>query len=369
MYCPKPVSICLTVRRPISRIFRGIGTYNKFGKRKISSIWIREYNSSKQNFKQEFERRKYDQLIREQVLRSTLQNNMGFINGSSTVRDNRKLPFRTILLLIICSSSLTIGVYVISQLVKFKQDGNHRRIFLPLWFSANWLFKSTYSFPKGLKYLDREYFDYSMVEMSQQNSGNDCSDVGNFIKLLIDENIKYKVLEELSLNNSIRKMFKLPLGIDLDSPKFNIWLETKYPSVSGIQINMENNNGVSSVNMSWIIKLLNFNSIINDALVLAGLKLDRISTDESIRGSFLDKGIKEAKSINEHKHINTNKDYDVFFSGEFKIKDKYKVEKGTLSYKGMFDFSHLMINRGVKIIKMNMVLETNESESIKYKVL
>lgn len=183
MYCPKPVSICLTVRRPISRIFRGIGTYNKFGKRKISSIWIREYNSSKQNFKQEFERRKYDQLIREQVLRSTLQNNMGFINGSSTVRDNRKLPFRTILLLIICSSSLTIGVYVISQLVKFKQDGNHRRIFLPLWFSANWLFKSTYSFPKGLKYLDREYFDYSMVEMSQQNSGNDCSDVGNFIKL------------------------------------------------------------------------------------------------------------------------------------------------------------------------------------------
>lgn len=368
MYCPKPVNICLTVRRPLSRIFRGIGTFHKFGTTKVSSIWIREYNSSKQNFNQEFERRKYDQLIREQVIRSTLQNNMGFVNGSSTVRDNRRLPFR-ILLLIICSSSLTIGVYVISQLVKFKQDGNDRMVFLPLWFSANWLFKSTYSFPKDLKYLDKEYFDYCMVEMRLKNVGNDCSDVENFIKLLINENIKYKVLEELSLNNSIRKMFKLPLGIDLDTPKFNIWLETKYPSVSGIQINMENNNGVSSVGMSWIIKLLNFNSIINDALVLAGLKLDRINTDDSIRGSLLDKEIKEAKSINERKHINTNKDYDVFFSGEFKIKDKYLVDKGTLSYKGMFDFRHLMINRGVRIIKMDMVLNTNESESIKYKVL
>ena len=204
--------------------------------------------------------------------------------------------------LFICWSSLTIGVYVISQLVKFSKMVIIEEFFSPLWFSANWLFKSTYSFPKGLKYLDREYFDYSMVEMSQQNSGNDCSDVGNFIKLLIDENIKYKVLEELSLNNSIRKMFKLPLGIDLDSPKFNIWLETKYPSVSGIQINMENNNGVSSVNMSWIIKLLNFNSIINDALVLAGLKLDRISTDESIRGSFW---IKELKRLSLLMNINT----------------------------------------------------------------
>lgn len=369
MYCSKLVNFCLTVRKSSIRICRGKGPINKFGTSKISSVWIREYNSSKQNFKQEYERLKYDQLIREHAVRSSLQNNMGFINGNSSVHDNRKLPFRTILLLVICSSSLAIGVYGISQFIKFKQDGNDRIIFLPLWFNANWLFKSTYSFPKDLKYLDREYFDYCTVEMNQQNSTNDFSDVKNFIKLLIDENIKYKVLEELSLNNSIRKMFKLPLGIDLDTPKFKIWLETKYPSVSGIQINMENNNGVSSVNMGWVIKPLNFNSIINDALVLAGLKLDRINTDESMTGSLLENGIKEAKSISERKHINTNKDYDVLFTGEFKIKDKYQVEKGTLSYKGMFDFSHLMINRGVKIIEMDMILETNESEYIKYKIL
>lgn len=369
MYCSKLVNFCLTVRKPSIRIFRGKEPYNIFGANRVSSVWIREYKSSKQNFKQEYERQKYNQLIREQVIRSTLQNNMGFINGNSSVHDNRKLPFKAILLLIICSSSLTIGVYGISQFIKFKQDGNNRIIFLPLWFNANWLFKSTYSFPKDLKYLDKEYFDYCTVEMSQQNLTNDCSDVQNFIKLLLNENIKYKVLEELSLNSSIRKMFKLPLGIDLDAPKFNIWLETKYPSVSGIEINMVNDKGVSSVNMGWVIKPLNFNSIVNDALVLAGLKLDRINTDESIRGSLLDNGIREAKSLSERKHINSNKDYDVFFWGEFKIKDKYQVEKGTLSYKGMFDFSHLMINRGVRIIEMDMILETNESESTKYKIL
>lgn len=268
-------------------------------------------------------------------------------------------------------SSFTVGIYVLIQFVKFKKDRNSKIIFLPLWFNSKLLVASTYAFPKDLKYIDKEYYDYVLTDMNQLNTTNEKSDADNFSQILMDENIKYKVLEELSLNTSIRRMFKLPLGIDLDSSKFKIWIATKYPTVSGVQINMDNINGKSSTNMGWVIKLINFRSIINDALILAGLKLDRISTDESMRGPVIDKNIKQIKTMSDRKHINTNKEYDVLFCGEFKIKDKNKNNRGVLHYKGMFDFSHLMMNRGVKIIEMEMDLisQDNESESTRYKIL
>lgn len=343
-------------------IWRSIHPHRKIWLFNNTRVPTREYNTTKQNLREQYEKQKYDQLLREQVIKATLQSNPNYLNGNSSLKDNRRLPLRTILLLILGSSTMTMGVYVVIQFIKFKQDGKDRLVFLPLWFNLNWFFQSKYSFPKGLKYLDKEYYDYSTADMSQSNMSHNGSDMNNFTALLEDENIKYKVLEELSLNTRIRQMFKLPLNITLQKNKFNIWIQTKYPTISGFQISMENKIN-RSINIAWAIHLIKYHTIISDVLVLVGLKLDRLKPQDDLQLPVVE------KSANVRKNLNTDKEYDIFFTGEFVVRDKNQVEMGSLTYKGMLDFDHLMINRGVKLVEMDLILDSNSSESVKYKIL
>lgn len=79
------------------------------------------------------------------------------------IQRNNRLPLRTIVILIVASSSLTMLLFVAVQYKKFQDellpDGKSRKrsIFLPLWFNGNLLYQTTYGFPHGLKYFDPEF--------------------------------------------------------------------------------------------------------------------------------------------------------------------------------------------------------------------
>ncbi|EGW34045.1 uncharacterized protein SPAPADRAFT_49125 [Spathaspora passalidarum NRRL Y-27907] len=338
--------------------------------------------------KEEYEKIKYDQLVNESLL-NTIQGATGSSNSSSggsteqRMKDTRKLPISTVLLLIAAGSSLSMLVYVIVQYRKFEKETNAsagstittRSLFLPLWFHTNWFNRKRYQFPQGINYFDQDYHEYILTEMCQLNkSSND--NLENYCSILEQENIKYTVLQKLSSNSKVKQIFGLPLVIEsIDISQFKIWVESKYPGVSGIRIdiskqtNEQNNDSSTDVNLSWCIKPINFGSIVNNMLVQLGLKLDRlessnaeIKTHEKSSGKVHEMKLEKSKLV-----LNKNRDYDIAFTGKLLVMDKSKTKSWTLIYKGIIDFDHLMINRGVKIVSMD--LKSGTSENITYKIL
>ncbi|ABN67541.2 predicted protein [Scheffersomyces stipitis CBS 6054] len=356
-------------------------------KKTDAKIQIRKYyNSSSHSYKQEYEKQKYDQLIRDQIIQSSLAgSSLG--SGGHGIKDNRRLSLKTIFLLIATSSSLSMVIYVAIQLLKFQdEDANQpvsrKRIFLPFWVNSNLLYQKTFSFPAGLSYLDKEYKAYLETEMAQLNKFKTKSDYDNYIEIFENDNIRFKVLEQVSSNLKVKQVFGLPLVVEKPADsKLQIWLETKYPSVSGLEITIEKTKATeqskksTSISASWTVKSINIVSIINGALVSMGLKLDRLDNSEaqlktSERGSGK---IHEVPVVDrkDNSIVNKNRDYNVIFSGELIIKDKNQFESGVLKYEGLFDFDHLMINRGVKIHKMELYMrhKSNPNELVKYKIM
>ncbi|KAK6462299.1 hypothetical protein DFJ63DRAFT_152675 [Scheffersomyces coipomensis] len=372
------------------------------------------YNSTPtQRYNQEIEKLKYDHMLRNRIIKSSIFNN-------SPLQDKRKLSVKTIILLIITSSTLTMAGYVISELIKFNYDEDDddefddqlqvngqqqpqefiktRTIFLPLWLNLNLLWQKTFTFPGGILYIDKEFYDYLIIEMDQMNKDTIKSDLDNYLHVLEQENIKYSVLEQVSLNSKIKQMFGLPLTVDSfpdtstiivgSGPKLKLWVESKYISVSGIQIQiqrhiMKNDNDDNEVtkkkkvsaNVSWIVKPINIASSINNILISLGLKLDRldneqIKTHEKGSGKVHEVPILDKHKL-DHTIINGNKDYEIKFLGQLKLRDKNQFEVGIIQYQGKIDFDHLMINRGIKIQSMDLVVNSisNPTDRVKYKVL
>lgn len=322
--------------------------------------------------------RQYDELVRQQIIKSTMNNPNFLTQGAQSIRDNRRLSFKTIVVLIVASSSLTMLGYVIAQAVRISNSSDDetegprsRSIFLPLWVDFNWWYQSTYKFPKGLHYFDPEFYNYMQIEIDQTP--------GSYLLVLQNENIKYKVLEELSKHPTIRQLFGLPLNVRLlPEADFDMWIESKYLTVSGLRFDFSKENDLSSVmshcTVNWTIKPINFISNINSALVQAGLKLDRLASSNA-NAKTHEKGsgrIHEVPATDRNRRIshfalNGDKDYIVAFSGSFQVQDKNNAFEGTVTYKGVLDFDHLMINRGVKIVQINLV--TNTPEQTNYKLL
>ncbi|RCK58952.1 hypothetical protein Cantr_07603 [Candida viswanathii] len=299
------------------------------------------------------------------------------------LRNPDRLPVRTIIFLIAASSSLTMMFYVMVQYKKFQDevvenDGKLRKrlVFLPLWVNANFFYQKTYKYPIGLKYFDYDYYEYLMTEMNQSNmpgNGNGKkkkeSDAENYSKLLQDENIKYSVLELLSANSKIRQLFGLPLNMELSPDDFKIWVESKYPSVSGLQIDIlerSTKDGKSTeFNTNWIVKPINAASIVNDTLISLGLKLDRLErSDASIKTHEKASGKIHEVKLNDKVNLNSNRDYFIRFAGKFVVSDKSFVNLGVVNYTGTIDFDHLMINRGIKVIGLDL-----SYDGVLYKIL
>ncbi|KAK6201482.1 uncharacterized protein RJT21DRAFT_35499 [Scheffersomyces amazonensis] len=354
-------------------------------RRPINYINKRSYGK----FEQEIEKLKYDQMLRDRLISSGIGND-------THLKDKRRLPLKTIILLIATSSTLTMVVYVITQLIKFygeTDDDNdeiktkRRAIFLPIWLNLNLLWQKSFTFPGGIMYLDKEYYEYLMVEIDQLiKNKSQNPDLVDYLKLLEDENIKYSVLEHVSMNHRIKEIFGLPLTIssiedDPSTPHLSLWVESKYISVSGIQIELERYKSIEGqthenkfkANASWVVKPINIITSINNALISLGLKLDRldneqIKTHERSSGKIHEVPIVDNK---DHKVINGPKDYEIKFKGELQLSDKNHFESGIIKYQGQIDFDHLMINRGVKITTMELIMspKSNPGERITYKIL
>jgi hypothetical protein len=282
--------------------------------------------------------------------------------------------------LVAASSSLTMVLYVLSQFLKFSDnDDQYKQVFLPLWFKPNWFGVSQYEFPDAIPYFgDNDYFEYVQVELDQLNHSKDTvSDLENYQTILQCDNIQYKLLEILSGNYQVRETFGLPLTIN-QPQDFTMWLETKYPTVSGLCFKFvatPTNPGKSAqksdstkVSVSWLIKLIRISNLVNDVLISLGLKLNRLDSEqvkihEKSSGKIHEVPIEDKKIT-----LNNNKDYNVKFLGKFAIQNANELEQGTLTYSGVIDFDHILINRGVKITSIDLIKHHGQ-EKVKYKIL
>ncbi|RLV91023.1 hypothetical protein JA1_004155 [Spathaspora sp. JA1] len=335
---------------------------------------------------------RYDQLVRESMLRDTIQQGIGSSNGGSTegiigeqqrLKDSRRLPLSTVLFLIAAGSSISMLIYVFVEYRKFeKEEANtsnsgdtiitSRSLFLPLWFHTDWFHRKRYQFPQGINYFDPDYYEYIKTEMDQLNrGGQELDTLKNYCSVLESENVEYTVLQKLSCNLKVKQIFGLPLILDsIDISQFKIWIESKYPTISGIRIDISRRNSSDSntdITFQWCIKPINFGSIVNNMLVQLGLKLDRLeSSNAEIKTHEKASGkIHEMKLENKKLILNKNRNYNIIFTGKLLVEDKFKTKSGILTYKGIIDFDHLMINRGVKIISMDLQYNDNTT----YKIL
>lgn len=120
----------------------------------------------------------------------------------------KKLPIKTVLILIATASSSSMLLYATIQYFRIKDELDQSKethvlksIFLPLWFNSNILWKKSLNYPEGLRYVDMGYYHYLTTEMMQNNTNGSKSDVDNYCDELQQHNIKYAVLEKLSSNN------------------------------------------------------------------------------------------------------------------------------------------------------------------------
>ncbi|CAK9437377.1 uncharacterized protein LODBEIA_P17550 [Lodderomyces beijingensis] len=295
---------------------------------------------------------------------------------SPSLGASRKLPFRTIFILIATSSSLSMFFYLLVQLFKFhneekEEDGSNKKkrkksrsIFLPLWLNPNLIRRKTFHFPQGVRYLDEEYYEYLMTEIAQMCHTNpeDITkrEIDAYLKQLENTNVHYSLLEKISMNKKIREIFGLPLTIETGDSVMDIRVELKYPSVSGLQINLDSNTtGTATISrIKWAVQIFNFKSVVDDSI-------------NSISGAFetLDNApdavLHEAKSDQEPLEINNkHRYYEIHFQHQVTVKDQSGDKVGKLHYKGTIDFDHPSINRGIKLCNVDLVYSDT-----KYKIV
>ncbi|KAI5958912.1 hypothetical protein KGF57_002346 [Candida theae] len=309
----------------------------------------------------QFDKANYDALVKNAIHMSR-----NGVNGIAPI--GKRLPFRTIVILVATSSSLSMLLYATIQYWRIKEELNQskesniqRSIFLPLWLNSSILWKKTLNYPKGLRYVDMAYYNYITTEMMQSNTNagdGKKSDIDHYCHELQEHNINYAVLEKLSSNNEVRAIYGLPLSLHANSNcKFNIWVELVHPSVSGMQIDIvQENKSHHQVNFQWAIKSINWNSIKDDTLSPIGLGMARIGSNAETKIHEKSSGkVHEAHQSKEKIVLNPNRDYAIRFQGEFAISDKSAEKQGKIKYIGAIDFDHLLINRGVIITDIELV--------------
>ncbi|KAG5420434.1 hypothetical protein I9W82_002315 [Candida metapsilosis] len=311
-----------------------------------------------------FHPRQFNKANYEALVKNAVHMNHNGVNGTAP-GVGKKLPIKTILILIATASSSSMLLYATIQYFRIKDELDQSKethvsksIFLPLWFNSNILWKKSLNYPEGLRYVDMGYYHYLTTEMMQNNTNGSKSDVDNYCDELQQHNIKYAVLEKLSSNNQIRAIFGLPLTLNTKAnSKFNIWVELLYPSVSGMQMNISQSSPKShDVSFNWAIKSINWNSIKDDTLSPIGLGMARIGSNAETKIHEKSSGkIHEIHQSKDKVTLNPNRDYAIRFQSEFSISDKVADKHGKIKYIGTIDFDHLLINRGVIITDIELI--------------
>lgn len=302
--------------------------------------------------------------MREHLVKKTLQENPGILNGNGTMQ-KPGTSFRTILLLVAASSLLTMLAYLGVQVYNVSQDKlenvRPNRVFLPLWLSVDWPWERKFSFPKYLAYLDPEFDAY-------------ISSIPNFTEDLRLRHVEFLVLDELFKLKLVRDTFGIPLVLkseDLD--KFDTWIECKYPTVHGPVILITKENGKLGLSWKWSVNPIPWWGSIDRALTALGFKLERLdSTDAMQKTHEKSSGrvheVKTTKDSKLKRVICTEKDYDVLFKGLFHLSNSSTTKTGRVTFTGLIDFDHMGINRGARLTLIELNVQEEGSE-VSYKIV
>lgn len=291
-------------------------------------------------------------------------------NPQNLVRS--QTPIRSVLILVVGSIVSTMTLYTAAQIWQLHRSeppnattSLNKRVFLPMWVDLNLLYTSRLKFPRDLQYLDRELHEYVQTEIDQ--NGGDLA----MAHTVQNTNVRYCVLEKLSANRTVRKIFGVPLTIELvPQPKFLVWIEPKTPTVTGIElIFVKLVDAHILATMNWKILPINVGAAIESALTLAGLKLDRLERTEANRktherASGKPHEVPITSPSDPHTLLNSDKDFNICFAGTFVLAGKGAV----IRYAGLIDFDHLMINRGIKLTAMG-IEGVQDGARVWYKVL
>ena len=279
--------------------------------------------------------------------------------GQTADFQSRSLNWKTVLFLIASSSSVTMAIYLGVEIYKASSDPDDakpRNVFLPLWFSFDWPYQRRYAFPTYLKYIDMPYF----LEVESSPSFEDT---------LQEKSIQYQVLDGLFRLAVVRDLFGIPLSLkSQENDTFNIWIEPKYPTVHGPQVRFEKQDGKLQISWQWTIKLLHW-SAIDTFLTGMGKKLDRMENSDALaktheRGSGRVHEVVLPTDRKLRLDVCGDKDYKVVFQGTFHVSHLSEKPCGLVGYTGVIDFNHLGICQGARIVKLDMVVEGEEGETL-----
>lgn len=339
-------------------IYRTLGTLRNLGPAYRVSLSIVSPVRNLSSAHPKREKEKYDQLLREQIIRATLQHGMPVSAPSPGISQQMKSAAKVLAK----TYGILVAIYILLQILmanKDKEDSNG--IFIPVVLKLSRSGFHQYQFPHDLRYLDKEAYNHFAFELKQFPDGS----LDSYNVVLQYENIKYQVLEQLSKHHKIKHLMGIPIFIE-NGPieasdyvrdtfgfnnDFNIWVEVKTPVISGPQISLED--GL----VLWKVKSLGFGeSSIQRLFSLMGKTLDQIESLDRILA------IPETTDLpNDHiiekSGIKKAKDYNIYYVGEFNITDKTKKSKARIVYVGTIDFNHLSLNRGVKLLSMKLIMQ------------
>lgn len=301
-------------------------------------------------------RGQYDQnAINRQYIEQAIKNNPELLTNPQLLKPG--LRWRTVLLLIATSSSLSMLLYLTVQIYKVSSDTSTevkpRSVFLPLWLSVNWPYQRKYSFPSYLQYLDPDYFSY-------------VDAFGDYSQELHLKNVQYQVLDGLFRLTVVRDLFGIPLTLKAtEEDKFDMWIEPKYPTVHGPEVQLSKQDKLH-LEWRWSVNLVRWWSSVDSFLTGIGVKLDRLDTAQAKTHEKSSGRVHEA-SHSKLKISTGDRDYKVVFKGTFHLSDTTKAHCGIVGYCGVIDFDHLGINNGVRVVLLDLTVP-GESGSVVYKL-
>lgn len=225
------------------------------------------------------------------------------------------------------------------------EEDKTRTVFLPLWISFNWPYQRHYDFSTYLKYVDPAFAQIASSD--------------NFVPDLFENDIQYQVLDTLLRLKTARDLFGVPLSLRSDDGDFSIWIEPKWPLVHGPRVEISKNEGKLGMQWKWYIKPIKCSSV-DGFFTGLGIKLDRIEPQAEIKTHEDSSGrVHEVNHI--EKSVAPDKDYTVVFQGKLTLSNKQNVQCGVVNYVGVIDSDHLGICNGVKILLVDLTVNSNDT--------
>lgn len=298
-------------------------------------------------------------FARQEVIRH-LQNDPHMLRHAASGVTTNPLRWRTVVLLVAVSSSVSMAVYLGVEILKARNDPvglKPRNVFLPLWFSFDWPYQRRFAFPDHLKYMDRPYYEVVLANE-------------NFTEHLHSNCVKYQVLDKLFRLTIVRDLLGIPLSLrSLEDDSFALWIEPKFPTVHGPQVHISKESGSLDISWQWAIKLLHWWSSVDGFLTGLGTKLDRIESSEALaktheRGSGRVHEVVTVADKKTKRVVCGDRDYKVMFQGTFHVSHLAEKPCGVVSYTGVIDFDHLGISQGARIVQMDLTVAGEQGETI-----